>query len=185
MKILNICSYFIGSNGIYWNVNGARYAGNGTASSALNLLSSPVGIFINSNDTLYISDGSNYRVVSYLPNATSGTVVAGTGVSGNALNQFAGGMRFNYVDTSDNIYITDSGNSRVVRWASGGSTGVIVAGTGTAGTALNQLNAPYGVWVDSSSNLFVTEFTNNRATKWASGASVGVLVAGITNSPGN
>jgi hypothetical protein len=72
-----------------------------------------------------------------------------------------------------------------MRWASGGSTGVIVAGNGTGGSSLNEVAFPYGVWVDSNLNVFTTEYSNYRVTKWAPNASVGVLVAGITGSQGN
>jgi sugar lactone lactonase YvrE len=125
--------------------------------------------------------------LSYLRNATSATIVAGSSTSGSALNQiFSGtGVRFSYVDASGNIYIADTGNNRVVRWANGGSTGVIVAGNGVSGSLLNELAYPYGVWVDSNLNVFTTEYSNQRVTKWAPNATVGVLVAGITNSAGN
>jgi hypothetical protein len=185
LNILNLYSSLIGSTGIYWNVNGITYAGNGIAGAGLNQLSAPYGIFINSNDTLYIDDDSNYRVVSYLTNATSGSVVAGTGVTGTALNQLGSNMRYNYVDTNGSIYIVDTNNNRVVRWASGGSTGVVTAGNNGVGAALNQLNSPYGVWVDSSANVFVVEYSNHRVTQWAPGASTAVVVAGITGSAGN
>jgi hypothetical protein len=185
LNILNLYSSLIGSTGIYWNVNGVTYAGTGTAGAALNQLNFPCGIFINSNDTLYINDYNNYRAVSYLTNAASGTVVAGTGVTGAALNQLGSNLRYNYVDTNGSIYIVDVTNNRVVRWASGGATGVVVAGNNGAGTGLNQLSSPYGVWVDSSSNVFVTEYANHRVTKWASGSTTGVVVAGVTGSSGN
>jgi sugar lactone lactonase YvrE len=186
LNIIGFCSSILGLSGKYWNVTGITYFGNGTAGSGLNQLNVPTGIFIDSNDTLYISDSNNCRILSYLRYATNATVAAGqTGVCGSALNQFSTSMRFIYVDASGNIYITDTGNNRVMRWASGGSTGVMVAGIGTSGSALNQLNYPYGVWVDSNSNVFVTEFSNARATKWAPNASIGVLVAGITGSSGN
>ncbi len=184
LQIFDFCSSILGLSGVYWNVNGVLYAGNGTAGSALTQLNSPFGIFINSNDTLYIDDASNYRVISYLCNATSGNIVAGIGASGSALNQFSTTIRYNYVDASENIYIADTGNNRVVRWATGGSTGVVVAGNNGAGAGLNQLFSPYGVWVDSSLNVFVAEYGNHRVTQWAPGASAGVVVAGITGSSG-
>jgi hypothetical protein len=186
LNILGFCSSILGLSGKYWNVTGISYFGNGTAGSGLNLLNVPTGIFIDSSNTLYISDTTNCRILSYLSYATNATVAAGqTGVCGSALNQLSTSMRFIYVDASGNIYITDTGNNRVMRWASGASTGVMVAGTGTGGSLLSQLSYPYGVWVDSNSNVFVTEYSNSRVTKWAPNATVGVLVAGISGSPGN
>ena len=185
LKIPGFCASILGSNGVYWNVNGVIYAGNGTNGSALYQLSAPSGLFIDLNDTLYISDSANFRVLAYLRNAAIGSVVAGSGTSGKGLHQFsAGGMRHIYVDPNKNIYVSDVTYDRVTRWPSGGSTGVLVSGNGTFGSSLSQLYNPFGVWADSSSNVFVAESNNFRVTKWTPGASVGVVVAGITNSSG-
>ena len=123
-------------------------------------------------------------MVSYLRNAANGFLVAGTGLNGSALDRFALGMRYLQVDANGSIYIADTNNHRVVRWASGGSIGVVVAGNGTNGTSLNQLDYPYGIWVDSSFNVFVAEYNNHRITRWAPGASPGVVVAGISGVAG-
>lgn len=140
-------------------------AGDGTAASTPSQLRSPSGIFINANDTLYISDSGNYRVLAYLSNATNGTTVAGTGARGNTSSLLGTGIRFLYVDSDENVYVSDTNNYRIMRWAKGASVGVIVAGNGSNGTGLGQLYSPYGVWADSSSNIFSTEYTNQRLTK--------------------
>ena len=171
-------------SGIYWNVNGVTYAGTGTGGSALNQLSGPAGLFLDANDNLYISDSGNFRVVSYLRSASRGSIVAGSGLNGTGLNQFAAGMRYLYVDTNGSIYVADTNNHRVIRWKNGSSTGVIVAGNGTNGTSFNQLDYPYGIWVDSNFNVYAAEFNNHRVTKWAPGASTGVVVAGVTGASG-
>lgn len=171
-------------SGIYWNVTGVLYAGTGTSGSALNQLYGPAGLFLDSNDTLYVSDSGNCRVVSYLRNASIGSIVAGSGLNGTGLNRFAAAMRYLYVDTNGSIYIADTNNHRVIRWTSGSSTGVIVAGNGTNGTSLNQLDYPYGIWVDSNFNVYAVEFNNHRVTKWAPGASAGVVVAGFSGLSG-
>ncbi len=180
------CSSLLGSTGRYWNATGVTYAGTGTAGAALNQLRFPTGVFMDSNDTLYIDDASNYRVLAYLVNAATGTVVAGTtGVTGANLNELGGGIRFNYVDSNGSIYLADGTYNRALRWASGGSTGVVVAGNNGAGAALNQVNGAYGIWVDSSANVYVAESGNHRVSQWAPGASAGVVVAGITGQSGN
>ena len=120
----------------------------------------------------------------YIKWSNNGTVIAGiTGVLGNGSNQL-NNPNYVYVDSSQNVYVADASNNRVMRWTNGASSGSIVAGNGTFGSSLNQLSSVYGVWVDSSSNVFVAETNNNRVTKWALGALAGVVVAGITGSPG-
>jgi hypothetical protein len=44
-----------------------------------------------------------------------------------------------------------------------------VAGTGTSGTALNTLNAPWGVHVDANLALYVSDRGNHRIMKWPAG----------------
>ncbi|CAF0951113.1 unnamed protein product [Adineta steineri] len=105
-------------NGSFWNTTGITYAGTGIQGSTLNQLSVPVGIFIDSNDILYINDIGNYRCVKYLPGASSGILVAGLGGLGSELNQLGSSIRFNYVDSNQNIYISDGSNNRVMFWAS-------------------------------------------------------------------
>lgn len=181
------CVQFSGTSGIYWNVTGTTYAGTNTGipGNGLNEFSSPISIYIDSSDALYVGDSSNRRIMKYTVGATSGVLVAGTGAGGFALNQLSStAIRYIYVDSSQNIYISDYGNNRVVRWASGASSGVIVAGNGSVGTALEQTNGPCGVWVDSNSNVYVAESTNNRVTKWPLGATTGILVAGNSSQTG-
>ncbi|CAF1487521.1 unnamed protein product, partial [Adineta steineri] len=164
----------------------------GSSGSGLNQISSPTGLYIDSNNNLYIGDTGSFRVIqqslSITTNAPSGTIVAGTsGTSGNSsfLNLFSTGVRYLFVDSSQNLYVADTYNNRVMRWASGASSGLMVAGDGTFGSTLNQVYSPYGIWVDSSSNIFVAEYQLHRVTKWAPGATAGIIVAGFTASAGN
>ncbi|CAF4244490.1 unnamed protein product, partial [Rotaria magnacalcarata] len=70
-----------------WNDTGITVAGTGTSGSALNALNQPWNIFIDSlTDIIYIADSLNHRIIKYLPNATSGIVVAGTGSSSSLSN---------------------------------------------------------------------------------------------------
>ncbi|CAF0846669.1 unnamed protein product [Adineta steineri] len=174
-----------GISGLYWNKTATTRAGNGTSGTLLNQLSSPTGIFLDSSDNLYVADVGNCRVLKYAPGVTNGTVIAGANVSGTALNLFSIVLRFIFVDSSQNLYVADTYNNRVMFWANGSSSGTIVAGNGSLGNSLNQINNPYGIWVDSGSNVYVADYTNHRVTQWASGATTGILVAGNTSSAGN
>ncbi|CAF1105306.1 unnamed protein product [Adineta steineri] len=175
-----------GNNSMYWNTTASSRAGTGTSGPGLNQLNSSTGIFFDSSDNLYVADSGNYRVLKYAPGVTIGTVIAGTtNVSGTTLDLFSTGIRYIFVDSSQNLYVADTYNNRVMLWPNGASTGTIVAGNATFGTSFNQIYNPYGIWVDSSSNVYVAEYQNQRVTKWASGATTGILLAGNTSSAGN
>ncbi|CAF5174410.1 unnamed protein product, partial [Rotaria sp. Silwood1] len=75
-----------------WNETGITMGGNsnGSVGSDLLSLSSPVSIFIDNNDNLFVCDRDNYRILKFTPNSTTGIIVAGNGTAGNESNQLRG-----------------------------------------------------------------------------------------------
>ncbi|CAF2818268.1 unnamed protein product [Rotaria sp. Silwood2] len=63
-------------------------------------------------------------------------------------------------------------------------TGVTVAGGNGAGSELNELNGPLGLFVDDDAAVYVADTWNDRIVKWVPGASIGSVVAG-GNGEGN
>ena len=75
---------------------------------------------------MYIADGSNNRIIEWVPGAANGTVVAGgNGGSGSDELDFAAAV---YLDNSGNIFIADYYNNRIQKWAQGAKSGTTVAG---------------------------------------------------------
>ncbi|MGB9940270.1 PKD domain-containing protein [Methanosarcina sp.] len=81
------------------------------------------------------------------------------------------------VDSSDNVYVVDSGNHRIQKFDSNGN---FITKWGSEGTGDGQFyNGLSGIGVDSSDNVYVVEPGNNRIqkfdsngnfiTKWGSG----------------
>lgn len=68
------------------------------------------------------------------------------------------------VDASDNVYIADSYNHRILKMAPDGAVTVIL-GTGKSGFAANQLNFPRTLAVDRAGNVFVADSYNHRVQK--------------------
>ncbi len=69
------------------------------------------------------------------------------------------------VDSLGQIYVTEWGNDRVMRWREGEKEGTIVLG-GNTGKKSNQLNCPSGLSFDRQGNLYVADYTNNRIQKF-------------------
>jgi serine/threonine-protein kinase len=65
------------------------------------------------------------------------------------------------VDSAGNLYVTDSGNNRVLKLAAGSATQSVLPFTG--------LNSPGGVAVDSAGNLYVADQLNRRVLKLPAG----------------
>ena len=139
-------------------------AGNGAGSGA-NQFRYPNGLFVDTSasDTFYVADTDNHRIQKWLAGATSGVTVAGqTGVSGSASNQLSSPSGV-LVDTSGNIYISDTSNSRIMRWSVGANFGVQIAPS----LGSNTLYRPYGLRFDRDGALVVVDNWRSIVQKFA------------------
>ncbi|BAV06271.1 gliding motility-associated C-terminal domain-containing protein [Filimonas lacunae] len=150
--------------------------------SASYALWSPTDLYVDDNGDLYVSDQDKNAVFKFSKSsgysAFAYVVVAGNNGSGSANNQF-GRPTGIYVDADGNVYVCDTDNSRVMKWAPGAVTGVVVAGSNSgSGSDATRLYNPLDVFVDCGGNMFIADYNNNRIQKWAKGATSGVTVAG-------
>ncbi|CAF1254722.1 unnamed protein product [Adineta steineri] len=128
----------------------------------------PNGLFVDtsSSNTLYVADTYNYRIQKWLYGGSSGTTVAGqSGVYGSALNQLNQPHTL-IMDTNGSMYIVDYGNSRIVLWLLGATSGILIAGSNTNGVLPDQLNYPLTVRFDSTGALIVNDEANNRIQRF-------------------
>jgi uncharacterized protein (TIGR03437 family) len=188
------------SNGVITTVAGNGTAGfsgdNGPATSAQ--LYNPLSVTVDSAGNLYIADSGNARIRKVSNGVI--TTVAGNGTFGFGGDNFAAvgaGLsdpRGIAVDSAGNLYIADSGNSRVRKISNGVIT--TVAGNGTFGfsgdngpAASAQLNAPRGIAVDSAGNVYFADLNNNRIrvlTPAASGPTAhSPTISATTNAASN
>jgi sugar lactone lactonase YvrE len=153
--------------------------GNGTSVSQMN---APTDVFV-TQTSIYVLDGGNFRVIKWSKNRSNPVIVAGINDTKGNLSSYTtiGSSHFIFVDKNDNLYVSDTKNHRILRFysnSSTGATGVMVAGTGIAGSNATQLNAPNGIFVDDNGTLYIADLYNNRIQRWESGASYGERVAG-------
>ncbi|CAF1082804.1 unnamed protein product [Rotaria sordida] len=165
---------------------GTTVAGNsGSSGYGRSELYNPYGIFVSSNQTMFILDTTNYRVLKWQLGEPIGYVVAGGNGAGSALTQIGASYSF-FVDDQYNVYVSENGNHRVTVWFSRNITaGALVAGGSGVGNADEKLNSPWGVYVDSNQTVYVVDRGNHRVQRWYAGSSTGVTVAGSTSNPGS
>ncbi|CAF1164248.1 unnamed protein product [Rotaria sordida] len=144
----------------------------------------PIRVILDSNENLYVSDANNHRIQFWCNGAIFGTTVAGISNSpGNSSNQlnFPYGIALN--PTSGTLYIADYYNHRVMSYASGSNSGILVFGGNGGGTSNIQLYYPIGLHFDSLSNsLVVANYGAHNIVRFVLGVSTWTVAAG--NSSG-
>ena len=73
------------------------------------------GICIEDDQTLFIADHWNFRVVRWTANSTTGQIVAGGNGKGNQMNQLRGPTDVLIDKGTNSLIIADYGNKRVMR----------------------------------------------------------------------
>ncbi|MEY3367992.1 MAG: hypothetical protein RI973_1147 [Bacteroidota bacterium] len=160
---------------------GVIVAGNGIYGSGASELASPRSIFLDISGNLYVTDQENHRVQKWAPGASEGITVAGGNSLGNATNQLTypkGGL---WVDDNGDIYVTDNGNARIMKWAPGAASGTVVP---FAGALLGDLWFPNDLRLDSEGRLLVCDDLRSRVLRWKPGET-GYSVAAGGNDNGN
>ncbi|CAF3361221.1 unnamed protein product [Rotaria sp. Silwood2] len=148
--------------------NGIIVAGGNGKGADLNQLNWPTFVFVDRQQTVYVSDKDNHRVMKWNKGAKEGIVVAGGQGEGNALTQLYSPQGL-FVDTLGTIYIADSGNDRVMRWLQGAKKGAVIAGGNGEGKGANQFNCLRGLSFDRRSNLYVVDWGNARVQRFSIG----------------
>ncbi|OPH47417.1 hypothetical protein BC351_39890, partial [Paenibacillus ferrarius] len=118
------------------------------------------GMVTDSKGNLYIADTNNHRVRKIGADGKISTV-AGTGKAGSsgdgglATSAELSSPRGLAVDSGDNLYIADAGNSRILKLLTNGRISTVPGG----------FSDPRGLAVDSKGNLYIAEYGNNLIRK--------------------
>ncbi|CAF1237840.1 unnamed protein product [Adineta steineri] len=144
---------------------GIVVAGVNDRGNRLNQLNSPTYIFVDGEQSIYVSDRNNHRVMKWRKDAKQGRIVAGGNGEGRSLNQLSSPERI-FVGDLGQIYVADSGNDRVMRWCKGKEEGEIVVSGNSQRNQSNQLNCPCGLCFDDEGNLYVADYNNHRIQKF-------------------
>jgi sugar lactone lactonase YvrE len=153
--------------------NGARGFVDGTGGAlGTSEFNGPLGIARDSAGTLYIADTGNNRIRKVDASGNASTL-AGNGQPGyvDGAGGPTGPAEFDSpmgvaVDTVGNVYVADSGNSRIRVIDAAGAVSTL-AGSGVPGFLdgvpdVAQFSNPWGLAVDAAGNVYVADVGNNR-----------------------
>jgi sugar lactone lactonase YvrE len=153
--------------------------GSGAAARFLN----PVGIAVDSQGNLYVTDKGNHTVRKI----TSGVVTTLAGAAGQSGSADGSGSqaRFNgptgiAVDASGNVYVADTGNNAIRRISPTGTVTTVAGTKGTAGSADGTgtaalFNHPRGIALSASGIVYIADTDNNTIRRGVVDTSDGSL----------
>ncbi|CAM4907242.1 unnamed protein product [Rotaria socialis] len=127
---------------------------------------------------LYVTAYFIPEVKQYRLGDKNGTVVAGGNGNGAGLNQLYY-PTYVFVDRQQNVYVSDSNNSRVMQWNKGAKEGIIVAECHDwMNNATTQLCGSTGLFVDTLGTLYAADSVHVRIMSWTQGAQQGTVIVG-------
>ena len=127
-------------------------------------LSNPSSIFVTNNGDIYVGNQVNHgRIDKWIrENETWTSVMINVTSTCYAI----------FIDIYESLYCSVYYNHRVEKKWSNGATAIV------AGSELNSLNHPWGIFVDINLDLYVADFGNNRIQLFRRNQRNGITVAG-------
>jgi DNA-binding beta-propeller fold protein YncE len=115
----------------------------------------PLAVAVGANDTIYVADTGNARVVQL---DAGGRLIASWGGRGRAPGHFEapGGIA---VDSAGHVFVSDGVLDRIQEFTPGGK---LVAVWGIGGSSVGELSEPAGMTLDCHGDLLVADTGNNR-----------------------
>jgi trimeric autotransporter adhesin len=153
------------------------YAGDGGAATN-GQINNPNGVAVDPLGNLYIADSANCVVRKVTASNGLITTIAGIGGScgysgdgGAATAAQLNGPESIILDSSGNIFVSDTANARVRKITPGGTIST-VAGNGTAGylgdggaATAAEIDSANGIFVDSNFDLYIADYGNSVIRK--------------------
>ena len=144
-------------------------AGGNSYGSGINQLASPFGVYVDDDQTLYVADCFNHRIVRWKYGATSGQVVAGGNGSGNRPDQLNHPTDVVFDKQKNCLIICDRGNRRVVQWP--------LQNAPRGQTIISDIDCS-GLAMDNNEYLYVADQKKHEVRRWQEGDNSGTVVAG-------
>ena len=160
-----------------WSQNGVTVAGENGRGNAVNQLTCPYGLDIDDdNQSIVIADHWNHRIVEWKIGASNGKVIAGGQGQGNRLDQLNRPTDVLIDKETNNLFIADRDNRRVVRWSPRQET--------TQGEVIIDNIDCRGLAMDHQRYLYVSDRVEHEVRRYTIGDKNGIVVAG-GNGQGN
>jgi len=159
---------------------------NGNATSAE--LNHPGAVAVDASGNLYIADTGNHAIrkvtgstITTIAGSNNGGSSGDAGDGGAAKGALLNSPAGIAVDSSGNVYISDTNNNRIRRIDTKG----IITGIVGSGSTANTLDHPTGIAIDNSGALYIADTNHHRIVKWANNKLTPVAGTGVKGFSGD
>ena len=129
----------------------------------------PFGLCVDDDQTIYVADFNNRRIVEWRNGAKSGRTIAGGNGEGKMTNQLNAPTDVIVDKKSDSLIICDSGNRQVMRCARQNDE--------PAEIIISNIDC-YGLTMDDDGYLYISDSIKDEVKRWRIGEKNGIVVAG-------
>lgn len=149
-----------------WLQNGSTVAGGKGRSNASNQVWGPYDLYVDKNQTVYVTEYNNSRIVKWKSDATSGEIVVGSNGVGNRTDQLSYPANMVANEENNSVIISDGNGKRVVRWALlNGTDGEII---------ISNIDCS-GLTMDNEGYLYVSDTSAQEMIRWKIGDKDGII----------
>lgn len=159
-----------------WKQNGITVAGGDGEGARLNKLSPEALCIDDDNETIYIADRHNHRIVECRRGEDNVRVVAGGKGAGKLNDQLNEPTDVLIDKRNDSLIISDWKNRRVMRWP---------RRNGTNGQKIISNIECWGIAMDNDGCLYVADTEKHDVRRWKIGDPNGTIVAGGNGKGGH
>ncbi|CAF3852816.1 unnamed protein product [Rotaria sp. Silwood1] len=152
-----------------WAPNGITVAGGNEYGNGIHQLNYPKGLYVDDDQTIYVADVHNDRIVEWKSGATNGQIVAGGNKGEDGANQLRFPFDVIVNKERDSLIICDTLNNRVVRWPRQDDT---------RGETIISNIRPIGLTMDENGFVYVVDEEKNEVRRYRVGDTKGTVVAG-------
>ncbi|CAF4348495.1 unnamed protein product, partial [Rotaria sp. Silwood2] len=153
-----------------WLQDGITITGGNQRGNELSQLDGPWGICVDDDEqTIYIADTFNHRIIEWKYGATHGQVMAGGNGPGKRIDQLYEPTDLAVDKEKDCFIICDRGNRRVVRWP---------RRNGTCGQTVISDVQCYGLTKDHDKYFYIADHERHEIRRWRIGDTCETVVAG-------
>jgi sugar lactone lactonase YvrE len=150
-----------------WKSNAVTVGGGFCPGSSFNKLHYPKGLYVDRNQSVFVADSSNHRIMKYIPGSTVGRNATGKNISKDGSDRLREPSKVIFDKHSKSLIISDYHNRRVLRWFRNKYTEIFIENISCGGLTM-----------DDDGFLYVSDTEQHEVRRYQGGDRRGTLVAG-------